>query len=40
VFGPVSGDRIIGRALLRYWPNGTFGVLPTPTYAEPVPSTP
>jgi signal peptidase I len=31
-FGPVPVDRIIGRAWLRYWPIGTFGILPTPTY--------
>jgi signal peptidase I len=31
-FGPVEGDRIIGRAWLRYWPIDTFGVLATPTY--------
>jgi signal peptidase I len=29
VFGPVAGDRIIGRAWLRYWPIDTFGVLST-----------
>jgi signal peptidase I len=34
VFGPVPRDRIIGRAWLRYWPIGTFGILPTPTYPE------
>jgi signal peptidase I len=33
-FGPVPGDRLIGRAWLRYWPIDAFGVLPTPTYPE------
>jgi signal peptidase I len=32
-FGPVSGDRVIGRAWLRYWPLDTFGVLAKPTHA-------
>ena len=32
VFGPVSVDHIIGRAWLRYWPIGTFGILPAPSY--------
>ena len=27
VFGAVDGNRIIGRAWLRYWPANTFGVL-------------
>jgi signal peptidase I len=40
VFGPVAGDRIIGRAWLRYWPIDTVGVLPTPTYADASPATP
>jgi signal peptidase I len=34
VFGPVARDHVIGRAWLRYWPIGTFGVLPTPSYPE------
>jgi signal peptidase I len=33
-FGPVPIDRVIGRAWLRYWPLGTFGILPTPNYEE------
>jgi signal peptidase I len=33
-FGPVEGDRIIGRAWLRYWPIETFGVLTSPTYPD------
>ena len=40
VFGPVAGDRIIGRAWLRYWPIDTFGVLPTPTYVDLAPAVP
>ncbi len=39
-FGPVKTDQIIGRAWLRYWPLGTFGVLPTPTYAGLAPTAP
>jgi signal peptidase I len=31
-FGPVAVSSIIGRAWLRYWPIGVFGILPTPTY--------
>jgi len=38
-FGPVPIDQIVGRAWLRYWPLNVFGILPTPTYAEPAPST-
>ena len=33
-FGPIETEQVIGRAWLRYWPLGTFGVLPTPTYAD------
>jgi signal peptidase I len=33
-FGPVAVDQVIGRAWLRYWPLGTFGVLPTPDYPD------
>jgi signal peptidase I len=33
-FGPVPVANIIGRAWLRYWPIGTFGILPTPTHPE------
>lgn len=36
VFGPISRDRVIGRAWLRYWPIDTLGVLSTPTYPAPV----
>ncbi len=32
VFGPIPREHVIGRAWLRYWPLGTFGVLPTPSY--------
>jgi signal peptidase I len=34
-FGPVPIDRVIGRAWLRYWPLGTFGILQTPRYSVP-----
>ena len=51
VFGPVPREHVIGRAWLRYWPLGTFGVLPTPSYpgvtgspgagaSSPAPGTP
>jgi len=33
-FGPIETEQVIGRAWLRYWPLGTFGVLPTPTYPD------
>jgi signal peptidase I len=33
-FGPVPVSHIIGRAWLRYWPIGVFGILPTPTHPE------
>ena len=39
-FGPVPVDRIIGRAWLRYWPIGDFGILDTPTYPELEPAVP
>jgi signal peptidase I len=39
-FGPVSLDRVIGRAWLRYWPLDTFGILDTPTYPALAPATP
>lgn len=32
IFGTVPVTNVIGRAWLRYWPLGTFGVLQTPTY--------
>jgi signal peptidase I len=31
-FGPVKEAAIVGRAFLRYWPAGTFGVLSRPAY--------
>jgi signal peptidase I len=31
-FGEVAVNKVIGRAWLRYWPLGVFGILPTPTY--------
>ena len=39
-FGTVPTDHVIGRAWLRYWPVGVFGVLPSTTYAEPQPQAP
>lgn len=27
-FGPISGDNIVGKAALRYWPLTRFGILP------------
>jgi signal peptidase I len=39
-FGPVETDQVIGRAWLRYWPLGTFGILPAPTYADLAPAAP
>lgn len=39
-FGRVGTDQIIGRAWLRYWPLGTIGILPTPTYADVAPTAP
>ena len=39
-FGPVATEQVIGRARLRYWPLGTFGILPTPTYADLAPAAP
>ncbi len=40
VFGSIAKDRVIGRAWLRYWPLGTFGILPTPIYPEIAPAAP
>ncbi len=39
-FGPVEVSAVIGRAWLRYWPIGTFGILQTPSYPELVPAAP
>ncbi len=39
-FGPVPIDRVIGRAWLRYWPLGTFGILQTPSYPALSPASP
>jgi len=36
-FGPVPVSSIIGRAWLRYWPIGVFGILPTPAYPDVPP---
>ena len=38
-FGEVPVTQVIGRAWLRYWPLGVFGILPTPTYPELAPTT-
>jgi len=35
-FGPIGRDKVIGRAVLRYWPLDAIGILSTPTYAAPV----
>jgi hypothetical protein len=32
--------RVTGRAWLRYWPLGTFGILQTPTYPDVAPAAP
>ena len=32
IFGPIGKASVIGRAWLRYWPLGAFGVMPTPIY--------
>ncbi len=40
VFGPIPLSSVIGRAWLRYWPIGTFGILNTPTYPELRAATP
>jgi len=34
VFGPIETRNVIGRAWLRYWPIGSFGVLATPAHPE------
>jgi signal peptidase I len=39
VFGPISISDVVGRAFLRYWPIGTFGILQTPSYPD-VPAAP
>lgn len=33
-FGPIEITHVVGRAWLRYWPFGTFTILPVPTYPE------
>jgi len=40
IFGTVPIGQVIGRAWLRYWPVGVFGVLPSPTYQELQPLAP
>jgi len=37
-FGPIEIGHVVGRAWLRYWPIGSFGVLQRPTYAGLPPS--
>ena len=39
VFGPVPIENIIGRAVLRFWPLSTLGIVQTPTYPD-VPDAP
>jgi signal peptidase I len=34
MFGPIEVGDVVGRAFLRYWPIGTFGILQTPTYPD------
>jgi signal peptidase I len=43
-FGPIEKSSVIGRAWLRYWPAGAFGLIPQPKQTpapggSPVPST-
>ena len=38
LFGPIAISNVVGRAFLRYWPIGTFGILQTPTYPDIPPS--
>ena len=40
MFGTVPVARVVGRAWLRYWPIGVFGILPTPTHTELAPARP
>jgi signal peptidase I len=35
-FGPVCQNDVIGRAVLRYWPINTLGILQTPTYPPEI----
>ena len=37
-FGPIELSSVVGRAWLRYWPAGVFGVLPTAPHPEIGPS--
>jgi signal peptidase I len=39
LFGPIEVGNVVGRAFLRYWPIGTFGILQTPTYPD-IPAAP
>ena len=36
-FGPIEVSRVLGRALLRYWPIDAFGTLSRPDYPELAP---
>ena len=38
-FGPICINEVVGRALLRYWPLSTIGILQTPTYPGVPPAT-
>ena len=40
VFGPISISDVVGRAFLRYWPIGTFGIIQTPSYSSIPPAAP
>ena len=33
-FGPIKLEKVVGRAWLRYWPVGAFGILPTASHPE------
>jgi signal peptidase I len=33
-FGAIAASDVIGRAVLRYWPIDSLGILPTPTYPD------
>jgi len=33
-FGPVPVSSVIGRAVLRYWPFASFGIIESPSYAN------
>lgn len=37
-FGPVTRDKIIGRALFIYWPPENWGIVPAQSYSGPAPA--